>query len=344
MQRSDANAQAYHSDVTAKTLLSGSVTPPDWAQPLIRTLDACTGMPGNRQWVQELDREREDSYMFGNMESPRGEVPPSGSANRFKKRPSMGSRNTSVGSYFDFNEDTSPQQDWRAGMNNRFDGRETPPEGRPRASTYAGSKSRGSDEPTTDFFETKFDSDFTPEDDSRKVSRFGTAGNYPFKSTSSESHRRSVSAYTPSTSSRFAKPSSNPFASSYDRRSSYDMDHNDLDSDRDVFGAPIPNAGRNYMNNSPPPKLTPKSELTKPLRPHEGVARAIALFDFNAVQVSNCHSHLIKGLILRDLLRSPVICRSRRGKLLPSPRRVTTRTHGGLENSKVAAEYFLQIL
>ena len=39
-------------------------------------------------------------------------------------------------------------------------------------------------------------------------------------------------------------------------------------------------------SSPPPPKLTPKTELTKPLSRHEGVARAIALFDFNAVQVS----------------------------------------------------------
>lgn len=288
MERSDANAQAYRSDVTAKLLLSGSVSPQDWAQPLIRTLDACTGMPGNRQWVQELDRDREDGYIFGNMESPRGEAPPSGSG-KSKKRPSMGSRNNSVSSYFDFNEDTSPHQDWRAGMNNRFGGDRTPPDSRPRAATYAGSKSRGRDEPTTDFFDTKFESDFIPEDDLRKHPKLSAASAYPFKNTGSDSssHRRSVSAYTPPTSSRFVKPSSNPFDSSYGRRSSYDLDHDDLNADRDVFGAPISNAGRNLGDSSPPPKLTPKAELTRPLKPHEGVARAIALFNFDAVQVSS---------------------------------------------------------
>ena len=63
-------------------------------------------------------------------------------------------------------------------------------------------------------------------------------------------------------------------------------DHDDLDADRDVFGAAIPNAAAGVEGSTPPPKLAPKAELTRPLQPHEGVARAIALFDFNAVQVS----------------------------------------------------------
>lgn len=284
MQRSDANAQAYRSDVSAKMLLSGSIEPPEWAQPLVKTLDACTGMPGNRQWVHELNRDRDDGYMFGSMESPHGEAPSSGS--RSKRRPNLGNRKSSVGSYFDFSEDPSPHQDWRASMHNKYSGNKyggnTPPDSaRPRASTYAGSRSRDVDEPTTDFFETRFESDFSPQEDTRKHPKFG---DYRGSGSESSSHRRSVSAYTPSSSSRFSKPSSNPFES-YGRRSSYDSDHDDLNADRDVFGAPIPNAGSRMDRSSPPPKLTPKVELTKPLRPSEGVARAIALYDFNAVQV-----------------------------------------------------------
>jgi len=32
------------------------------------------------------------------------------------------------------------------------------------------------------------------------------------------------------------------------------------------------------------PYIRPREELTKPLSPYEGVARAIALYDFNAVE------------------------------------------------------------
>jgi hypothetical protein len=34
------------------------------------------------------------------------------------------------------------------------------------------------------------------------------------------------------------------------------------------------------------PFIKPKPELSRPLLPHEGVARAIALYDFRAAQVS----------------------------------------------------------
>ena len=41
------------------------------------------------------------------------------------------------------------------------------------------------------------------------------------------------------------------------------------------------------MTSSPEdkPRLTPKAGLNRPLDPHEGVGRAIALYDFNAVEV-----------------------------------------------------------
>ena len=298
VERQDANAQAYRSNVTAKQLLSGAIEPPEWAKVLVRTLEACTGMPGNRQWVNELNRDRDEGYIFDSTESPRGE---NGSAARSKKRPGMGSRNNSVSSYFDFSENNDPRHERRAGMGERFGNSSGSLEGRPRASTYAG---RSRDDPTTDF-ETRFDSDWNPDDDAPRSTRprFGSASasgvgaDYHFTGIGSDSasRKRSVSTYTPSSSSRFGKPreNSNPFESAYDRRSStygddFDDDHHeDLERDHDVFGAPIPSAGRGIRDSSPPPpKLTPKTELTKPLSRYEGVARAIALFDFNAVQVS----------------------------------------------------------
>jgi len=273
MERQDANAQAYRSDVTAKMLLSGSVPPPEWVQPFIRTLESCTGLPGNRRWVNELNARSDEGYVFGGVESPRDE---NGSSSR--SRPGMGSRKDSHGSYFDFNEDSSPTK----GSNGTT---------RSRASTYSTPRDR--DEPTTDFFDTRFESDFKPNAQSHKGPRpnFSSstrAVDYPFKSTGSDAstHKRSVSAYTPPSSSRFNQ--SNPFddGRGYNRRTSYDFDHHDVDEDRDVFGAQIPSAAKGFRGNSPPaqPKLAPKAELTRPLQPHEGIARAIALFDFNAVQ------------------------------------------------------------
>lgn len=53
MERQDANFQAYDSPVTVRMLLGGTVDPPDWALPLIKTLEACTGMPGGREWIND---------------------------------------------------------------------------------------------------------------------------------------------------------------------------------------------------------------------------------------------------------------------------------------------------
>ena len=95
------------------------------------------------------------------------------------------------------------------------------------------------DRPTTDFFETKFESDFVSEEDMRKHapiksspevktdrliddsdyhpnSPFNSSPsyNYPRSTASSDavSHKRSISAYTPSTSAR--RGFTNPFAPS----------------------------------------------------------------------------------------------------------------------------------
>jgi len=66
VERQDANFQAYESPVTARLLLGGTVDPPQWALPLIKTLEACTGMPGTRQWVNdEGSRTPGGTYVFG---------------------------------------------------------------------------------------------------------------------------------------------------------------------------------------------------------------------------------------------------------------------------------------
>ncbi|KAF8213486.1 hypothetical protein K438DRAFT_1915539 [Mycena galopus ATCC 62051] len=72
VERQDANVQAYGSQVTAKLLLGGGVDVPEWASSLTKTLDACTGLPGNRQWVPE--DEPEQTYAFA---TPTNELPPS---------------------------------------------------------------------------------------------------------------------------------------------------------------------------------------------------------------------------------------------------------------------------
>ncbi len=100
-ERQDANAQAYHSNVSAKMLLSGSVPPPEWALPLTKTLEACTGLPGNHKWVQESEsRLSDDGYPFGGMESPRPDAESSFAASQRLKKKGTRDRSNS-NSYFD---------------------------------------------------------------------------------------------------------------------------------------------------------------------------------------------------------------------------------------------------
>lgn len=53
VERQDANAQAYNSPVTVGMLLGGRVPVPEWAQPLIATLDACASGSRVRKWVDD---------------------------------------------------------------------------------------------------------------------------------------------------------------------------------------------------------------------------------------------------------------------------------------------------
>jgi len=112
LERQDANAQAYNSPVTARMILGGHVERPQWAIPLIRTLESCTGMPGGRPWVHdEAARTPGGSYIFSGISSasptpPRSNSPGTGFLRKKKKVPapafppeSWGSEAT-TGSYF----------------------------------------------------------------------------------------------------------------------------------------------------------------------------------------------------------------------------------------------------
>lgn len=183
VERQDANAQAYHADVTVKQLLSGAVSPPEWASPLIKTLESCTGMPGGRRWVEEFQSHRSnDPYMFGGVESPSLENAPSsfpddapsspGKLSKKKKEksgsisfpPVNWGRRKSSGSYFSDFHDPSRAPEPRDA--------DVPPSPVPSASRSP--EDRPSPRlartlnPDTGFFETKFTSDFVSDDQLRQ--------------------------------------------------------------------------------------------------------------------------------------------------------------------------------
>ena len=355
VERQDANAQAYRTDVTAKQLLSGAIPPPEWASSLVKTLESCTGMPGGRRWVQEFqDHHPNDPYMFGGVESPglenhpfdlqdspsggartpRTETPPigngtNGKLSKKKKEksssisfpPLQWGRQKSSGSYFSGFHDPSRAPE---PIDAHTPSPKLPPEDRPSPRLDRVLN------PSTGFFETRFQSDYMSDDQLRQhppLHRRTSAGrpsltadmdrdwnrdgdreggrkktkddelewepDSPFNDLPSgafsearsnmsdaTSHRRAFSAYAPSASSasvsRPARKSSNPFEAWAARE--------EETFDDDLLGGGR-SAGTRDFEAHGKPRLAPKKELTRPLLPHEGVARAIALYDFKAVQV-----------------------------------------------------------
>ncbi|KZT08035.1 DUF500-domain-containing protein [Laetiporus sulphureus 93-53] len=303
VERQDANAQAYGYDVSVKALLSGAIPPPEWAQPLIRTLESCTGLPSNRPWVQEF-RAQHDDYAFDSVESPRqanGQTDlysadalyTGGGSSRPPMRKSK-SRNSSFGftpaswgkrkgsgSYFadEFHDPGRAPMPSDISDGPYSSSSRSTPTGRAWEDTPSPRFTRALN-PTTGYFDTKFDSDFATDeqlrrhpplsmnrrrtgdyDDSRVGSPYSSA-QHTMTGSDVTSNRRAYSAYAP-------PADEDPFQT-----------HNDVE-DFDYGGSARTHRMSVY---NPPPKMTPKLGLTKPLNPSEGVARAIALFNFDAVQ------------------------------------------------------------
>ena len=358
MERQDANSQAYRADVTAKQLLSGAIPPPEWASSLIKTLESCTGLPGGRRWVQEFqDHHPTDPYMFGGVESPnlgnnpfdsrdfsdnpsrddgspRTGTPPigntstNGKLSKKKKEksssisfpPLQWGRQKSSGSYFSDFHDPSRAP---APSDARVPTPTLHPEDRPSPRLDRVLN------PSTGFFETRFQSDYISDDQLRQhppLGRRTSAGrptlspdkdrdedrdwdskktrgmarddelewepDSPFNDLPSgafsearsnmsdtTSHRRAYSAYAPSSASASGstRKSSNLFEAWAARE--------EETFDDDLLGGGRSAGTRSTYEVLGKPRIAPKKELVRPLLPHEGVARAIALYDFKAVQV-----------------------------------------------------------
>ncbi|KAI0064899.1 DUF500-domain-containing protein [Artomyces pyxidatus] len=272
VERQDANAQAYQADVGVKQLLSGSVPVPDWASNLVRTLEACTGMPGGRAWVSDgtPGTPLDGGYAFGGISSPGSAPPPSirkqqqrrdSGANGFPPR-SWGTRKGS-GSYF------APTEDARTGSTNGswdYD----------RPQRVGGA---------TPDFETRFESDFMPETQSAPKARYGhnTSSSVDAARDMARSNGRPQSAHLRSFSAAASSP--NPFASAAPAdNKNYDI-HDPFAptiDDDDTFGIGRPRAGSSAVDKQT--ELERQRQLSRPLAAGEGVGKAIALYDFKAVQ------------------------------------------------------------
>jgi hypothetical protein len=242
VERQDANARAYRSPVTVKMLLGGAVDPPPWADPLIRTLEACTGMP-TRDWVHDgYVQSPGPAYVFS---SPSG----SQSSSPSSAQTSFGRRRNS----------RFPPSNRGVDRESRLSGSASPPEsvnvfennfastGRPRSAYGSGNFGTGG---------TLVDDLDDPFDNAHATGNVSNSRGHRPRAASYGGSLR----YTPSERSR-----------SY---STYGA------ADDDEFDSPF--ADNRGLSNR---RTILESNHQSPIASNPGV-RAIALFDFNAVEVS----------------------------------------------------------
>lgn len=317
VERQDANALAYQSDVSAKQLLSGSVDPPDWAQPLIKTLEACVGMPGGQRWVDDSAQAdfnfggpdgRRNSYAFGTgsgVSSPSSETPP---MNRKKNNnspfpPGSWGRRKSGGSYFNSELDNDDSNTGPLKPQNR-----TPEKfsNEPQTLQKHDLIDGGS---MTDSFPTRFKSDYNysgfdgsvgqrsnnvhrptlslgterlHNSSYRPGSPFNDLPPFPrMPSGSTASHTRTASSgsFFGANKMENAMPrsSSNPFAAREADPFAYDTPGETID---DLPGS------KGALKLGVKPSISSRAGLNEPLSPLDGVGHAIALYEFKAVEVS----------------------------------------------------------
>ncbi|KAJ3549286.1 hypothetical protein NMY22_g938 [Coprinellus aureogranulatus] len=260
VERQDANALAYDSPVTARMLLGGMVDPPEWAKPLIKTLEMCTGMPNGRPWINDQSNHGRQ-YSFDGLGS--GGVspisgPPSGTPSflRKKKKPSefppasWGAPSDS-GSYFSAQPSREPSVE-------------------PSMADF------GSTSAARSRFSTQFDSDFDAAPTFAHKARMHedsvpSLNEDPLvKATERNMHGRSVSLFT------------SPSRRDYTGFSNANTDPDFMDSMKfrsptgDPFNPPQPRSLDPSRRHTT--VIQPKPELTRPL--HDGIGRAIALYRF----------------------------------------------------------------
>jgi hypothetical protein len=233
--------------------------------PLIQTLDSCTGVPGNRPWV--ADGTSDGTYAFAGL---------GGSGTEANK-----SSSSFLGRKKNNDKNTFPPATWGTADSGSF-GADEPSQTHTRSKTW--------DQRDTSHFDTQFDSDYTPEARRMPHPELHSTGSYrsnrlddpgngssnPFdplpSSSSSNRLKRPVhikSSSTPHAWAAASKYSSDSTPTYLPKSSAYDVD-DEIDS---------LSAGRGSFSRPPP-----KSESTTPL-PRDSVARAIALYDFAAVEV-----------------------------------------------------------
>ena len=325
VERQDANTLAYQSEASVKSLLSGAVSRPDWAQPLYQTLDTCTKFRGGQhEWIDDSPTQ-EQEYAFTGVSNTGADQQPRTLQKKKKSGPppfppSNWGEPKSEGSYFNDPVNTSATRDISS-----------------PAWDLADQDSRHA----TSAFKTQFESDFNPQDDRfRQIHNRGS-------STSAVPTPKSRGSFGSDKHSFYASDDDSPGAN-ISRANTYSAPHSSYNPPVNAsrgptmpipYAEPTPNMGSPFdsqfdgqLFEEPSPMLTrptiiPKAELTAPLTPGEGVGRAIALFDFDGVEVCD-QPFTLWLLCLHGSRFSPEMSRSRRDRLSRSPRRLDPWIHG----------------
>jgi hypothetical protein len=273
VERQDANGQAYRSPVTAKMLLGGAVEPPPWAEGLIKTLETRTGMPGQRDWIHDdSNRSPEQTYAFA---GPSPQSSPS---------PGTQSRRTSFLRRKKSDKQAFPPAHW--GVSSNHDSDSYFPE--PARSGYDFDRIPRNLDAESDGIEGR--SAFSAPRSNPAI--FHRTGNTlvtdlddPFDNVNATmSVPSAIRGHVPRATSLGGnfKYSSNGSASSAFRSRSQSTYHTTEDHDDSFSNSPFSDPQKRMGQHS---YMKPKPELTRSLEPGEGLARAIALFDFKAVEV-----------------------------------------------------------
>lgn len=271
VERQDANTLAYSQNVTAKMLLSGVIPSPDWAEPLVKTLESCTHRPGVRDWIDDRVEEQAP-YAFGSTDTTiaTGSKPQRFSFLGKKKKdgefpPRHWGTPTNTGSYFANGPDDHGPTQWgdidgtpprRSGFDEEFESGSSSVKQITHRPSHSVEASTSISHPVDSY---------DPESPFNSLPPFRSV--HSTLSDKTVSHSRSMSApklgYSTGQRDHLSNYT-NPFSTTPP-----------LEDDLEYY--------RDTVKHSP--RFKTKLELSEPLSPHEGVARAIALYEFKAIQV-----------------------------------------------------------
>ena len=257
-ERQDANTLAYHSDVSVKGLLGGAVPRPDWAQHLYQTLDTCTKFRGGqRELLDHLPMQEQEHALIG-FSGPDGEQQP----RMLQKKKKSSSP-------------PFPPSGWGEPMSGGLYFNDT-------ANTFTMS---GFSKPAWDSrFESHFESDFNPQDDRSRRMRSGGSSlgivPTPMLWRSFGSDRDEF--YT--SDDDYPGPRANVYNNPYSLHNRSRNVPHDPTMPPIPYGEPLPST-KGPFDTEPNGQLfdEPPPTSTRPVT-GEGVGRAIALFDFDAVE------------------------------------------------------------